>query len=101
MLTKKGISVGQTIQLTASADSSGSWSYSNKGIFTVPSGTTEPLTLSVVGVQTNHRCTGIYGTSPVNCDYMDIPVVTNTSYPTECVGFRLEMSTDETFDLPN
>lgn len=101
MLTKSGVSVGQTIQLTASADSNGNWSYSNKGIFTVPAGTTDPLTLSVVGVQTNHRCTGMYGTAPTNCEFMDIPVVSNTSYPTECVGFRLEMSTDETFDLPN
>ena len=101
MLRKSGVSVGETAELIATADSSGNWNYSNTYRYSVPSGTTSPLILEVVGVQTNHRCTGKYGTPPANCTFMDIPVVTSTNNPTECVGFKLQMATDETYDLPN
>lgn len=101
MLRKSGQSLGETATLISTADSSGNWNYSNTYRYTVPAGTTDPFILEVVGAETDHRCTGKYGSIPSGCTYMDIPLVTNTSYPTECVGFTLQMATDETLDLPN
>jgi len=79
---------------------SSGWPYSAKQYFTVPGGTTDPYVLEVIGITTNHRCTGKYGTAPDGCDYMDIPLKTDTAVPTECVGFKLEFATDSTYDLP-
>jgi hypothetical protein len=51
-------------------------------------------------VKTNHRCSNM-GTGDLNCStYQDFPYVTNTSYPTDCVGFEIQFSTDYTRDLP-
>jgi hypothetical protein len=100
-LVKDGQSVGDTATLTAAATSDGTWNYSNTYRYSVPSGTTSPFKLEVVGVTTDHRCSGKYGTAPTNCTFMDIPLVTKTSAPTECVGFTLQMATDDTYDLPN
>lgn len=51
-------------------------------------------------VKTNHRCSNM-GTGDLSCStYQDIPYVTNTSYPTDCVGFEVQFSTDYTRDLP-
>lgn len=100
MLRKSGVTVGETGELIATAGSNGNWNYSNTYRFSVPSGATSPFILEVVGVQTNHRCTGTYGSVPTGCTYMDIPVNAAPN-PTECVGFKLQMATDETYDLPN
>ncbi len=89
---------GELKELTADVGS-----YSNTARFTPPGGTTNPYILEVVGVQSDHRCTGKYGTPLSGCStnpYYDIPVDNNT-FPTNCVAFNLEFATDETYDLPN
>ncbi len=53
-------------------------------------------------VKTNHRCS-TYGTGNLECStYEDIPYVIYNSYnyPTNCVGFEIQFSTDYTRDLP-
>ena len=100
MLHKSGVSVGETATLVANY-TNGAWQFSNTYRYNVPSGTTSPFILDVVGVQSNDRCTNFYGTPPANCTLMDIPVNSVTTYPTECVGFTLQMATDSTYDLPN
>ncbi len=98
MLRRAGDSLGEVKTLTGSVGGS-----SNTARFTVPSGTTSPFILEVVSVLSNHRCNAVYGSAPTGCpnSFYDIPVVTDTAYPTECVAFNLEYATDETYDLPN
>lgn len=98
MLRRTGDSLGEVKTLTGSVNGT-----SNVARFTVPGGTTEPYVLEVVSVLSNHRCNAAYGKAPTGCPsaYYDIPVVTTTSYPTECVAFNLEYATDETYDFPN
>jgi hypothetical protein len=102
MMRKSTASLGEVATLTATYNTSSStWDYSNTYRYTVPGGTTSPYVLEVVGVQTNQRC--LESSPPATCStepYMDIPVVTGTS-PTPCIGFKLQMATDETYDLPN
>lgn len=78
-------------------------SYSNTARFTVSRGTNAPYVMSIYSVLSNHRCNALYGSAPTGCPsaYYDIPVVVNTAYETECVGFELQFATDETYDLPN
>ncbi len=54
----------------------------------------------VKDVKTNHRCSN-WGMGDLNCStYQDLPYVTNTNYPTDCVAFEVQFSTDYTRDLP-
>jgi hypothetical protein len=81
--------------LTANVDS-----FSSKVKFTVPGGTNDPYVLSVYSVLSDHRCK--WSSPPAGCPsaYYDIPLVTSTANPTECVGFELQFATDDTYDLP-
>ncbi len=95
MLHKSGVSVGETATLSSTIGAA-----SNVYHFSVPA-TSAPLVLEVVNVQSDSRCTGMYGTNLSGCatnPYYDIPI--NTAGPTECVGFDIQYSTDETYDLP-
>jgi hypothetical protein len=84
-------------------------SASPKGSFNLPP-TIHPYKLEVMSVLTNHRCKeDTYGTltstQRAACNtgtfYYDIPVVTTTANPTECVSLKIEYATDYTYDLPN
>ncbi len=70
--------------------------FSPKKYFTVPKGNTEPFVLEIVEVQSDHSCKQANGS--LYCPYAAIPV--NQGGPTECVGVRLEIATDSTYDLP-
>ncbi len=96
MLHKNGVSVGEVATLTSTLDAP-----SNVWRFTVPVSTT-PLVLEVVNVLSDSRCTSNYGSAPSSCKtnpYLDIPI-NGTTWPTECVGFDIQYSTDTTYDLP-
>lgn len=99
MLRKNNTSLGEVATLDATYSGT-TWNFSNTWRYTVPRGTLDPYVLEIVGLQTNDRCTGYYGTAPTGCSYMDIPLATGTN-PTECVGVTLQMATDDTYDLPN
>ena len=87
-----GSNVGEVATLSASIDQPSTvWHFSKR-----PSNS--PLVLKVVNVLTDSRCqqggTGY-------CPYADLPLSTPTNtYPTECVAFDIQFSTDETWDLP-
>lgn len=96
MLHQAGVTVGEVATLTSPIDTP-----SNVWHFTVPV-TTSPLVLEVVNVLSDSRCTGKYGSIPSSCTtnpYLDIPI-NGTTWPTECVGFDIQYSTDTTYDLP-
>jgi hypothetical protein len=95
MLHKSGVSVGEVATLTSSLNTP-----SNVWHFTIPA-TSTPLILEVINVNSDSRCTGIYGSKPTSCTtnpYLDIPI--NNDGPTECVAFDIQYSTDQTYDLP-
>lgn len=94
MLRKQGASLGEIVTVSSDRDVP-----SSKGVFTVPGGTTQPYILDVVSVKSDERCTWAGGTSTQFCPYADIPVSTST-YPTDCVAFDIQYSTDDTYDLP-
>lgn len=98
MLRRSGDGLGEVKTLTGSVNGT-----SNTVRFTVPGGTTEPYVLEVVSVLSNHRCDSHYGSAPSGCPnaFFDIPLVTSTANPTECVAFNLEYATDDTYDFPN
>lgn len=61
--------------------------------------TDEPLVLEVVNVMSDIRCKSHSGN--LYCPYNDLPINSkDKSFPTECVAFDLQYSTDETYDLP-
>ena len=100
MLRKSTATLGEVATLNATYNGS-SWSYSNTYRYSVPGGTTDPYIIEVIGVQTNQRC--LESSPPATCatePMMDIPVVVSPN-PTPCIGFKLQMATDETYDLPN
>jgi len=103
MLRRSIDSIGEVQELTADVNS-----YSNTARFSVPGGTTQPYILEVIGVNTDHRCQAVYGSLPASdkaacaagTKYFDIPV-NGTSNVTECVAFKMDFATDDTYDLPN
>lgn len=99
MLHQSGVSVGQTATLSSTIGApSAVYHFQNLPV------TTSPLVLEVVNVQSDSRCvaSGPYGTPPSSCTtspFLDIPI-NGTTWPTECVGFDIQYSTDTTYDLP-
>lgn len=98
------VSSGEVIVLTGDVGG-----VSNTGRFTNFPTTSSPYILEVLSVLTNHRCSRLYGsldaTQTAACNngtgFFDIPINSTGSVPTECVGFKIEMATDSTKDLPN
>jgi hypothetical protein len=103
MLRRSIDSLGEVQELTASVNS-----YSNTARFTVPGGTSDPYIVEVIGVNSDHRCNTVYGSLSTSdraactagTKYYDIPV-NSTTAPTECVAFKMDIATDDTYDLPN
>lgn len=93
-LRQQSATLGEVATLSASLDVASSvWR------FLPPSGSTEPLILEVMDVQADIRCKLPNGTN--YCPFADIPLNSpSATYPTECVAFDLQYSTDETYDLP-
>lgn len=62
------------------------------------------LVLKVITVFSDTRCNGYNGKG--YCPFADIPLtkhpnpIIDATYPTECVAFDIQFSTDETYDLP-
>ena len=84
---------GEVATLSASIDQPSTVWHFNKRV------TASNLVLKVITVYSDSRCqqggTGY-------CPFSDIPLnnPTNATYPTECVAFDIQYSTDNTFDLP-
>lgn len=103
MLRRSIDSLGEVQELTASVNA-----YSNTARFTVPGGTSDPYIVEVIGVNSDHRCNAVYGSLSASdkaactagTKYFDIPV-NSTTAPTECVAFKMDVATDDTYDLPN
>lgn len=87
--------------------------YSAAQNFNVPTGATGPLVLSVNSFMSDHRCYNdgkkyVYGTLPTadlnkclnGTTFYDIPLVTSTANPTECIAFEIDFATDTTYDIP-
>lgn len=103
MVRKANSSLGYTQDLIADVNS-----FSNTARYRVPVGTSDPFIVEVIGVSSNHRClTQYYGNLTTQekaaCNsgtlWYDIPV--NAGSATECVAFKMDMATDDTYDLPN
>jgi len=92
-LRQQGASTGEIATLSAAIDAA-----SNVWHFSPPASAT-PLVLEVINVMSDIRCNLSGG--KYYCPYADIPLNSPTmTYPTECVAFDLQYSTDETYDLP-
>lgn len=87
--------------------------FSEAQSFIVPTGATGPLVLSVHSFMSDHRCFHdgskyVYGSLPASdltrckngTTFYDIPLVTSTANPTECIAFQIDFATDTTYDLP-
>lgn len=97
-VVKKGSTFSGDIKTIDATLSPGSLVPSSKVSFST-SGPGE-YDIIVRDVKTNHRCSKS-GTGDTSCStYQDIPYVTNTSYPTDCVGFEVQFATDYTRNLP-
>lgn len=103
MVRKANSSLGYTQDLIANVNS-----FSNTARFRVPVGTSDPFIVEIIGVSSNHRCTTQYygnltSQEVAACNsgnlWYDIPV--NSGSATECVAFKMDMATDDTYDLPN
>lgn len=94
-LRQQNATSGELATLTAAIDTpSNVWHFTNIPV------STGPLVLEVVRVEADIRCNWSGGSGSY-CPYADIPInsVTKT-YPTECVAFDIQYSTDYTQDLP-
>lgn len=97
-VAKKGSSYSGDIKTIDATLAPGSLVPSSKVTFST-SGPGE-YDIIIRDVKTNHRCSKM-GTTDTSCStYQDIPYVTNTSYPTDCVGFEVQFATDYTRNLP-
>ncbi len=92
-LRQQGASSGEIATLSAAIDeASNIWHFS-------PPVSATPLVVEVINVMADIRCNQSGG--KYYCPYADIPLNSPTmNYPTECVAFDLQYSTDETYDLP-
>lgn len=89
-----GSTSGEVATLSAGIDEPSSvWHFSKRV-------TRSNLVLKVITVLSDSRCKQPNGAG--YCPFADIPLSypTYATYPTECVAFDIQYSTDETYDLP-
>lgn len=92
-LRQQSASTGELATLSSTIDTASNvWHFS-------PPVTAQPLILEVTNVLADIRCKQSGGVS--YCPYADIPLNSpSATYPTECVAFDIQYSTDETYDVP-
>jgi hypothetical protein len=88
-----GLTSGEVATLSAGIDEASKvWHFSKRV-------TRSNLVLKVITVLSDSRCKQPNGAG--YCPFADIPLSYPTqTYPTECVAFDIQFSTDETYDLP-